>query len=118
MSSGTLGAGPNWSWVGARSPSEAAGAVEPRAERKSADGERGGDEWVVVMGGGPGEGRGAGAGEADLAALGAARWALMDRRLEGEGLTRWPASAGVGRLIPRIALVTSPRSESVGEAKF
>ena len=73
MSSGALGAGPNWSWVGARSPSEAAGAVEPGGGRKSADGERGGDEWLVVMGGGPGEGRGAGAGESDWAGLGAAR---------------------------------------------
>ena len=38
-----------------------------------ADGERGGDEWLVVVGGGRGEGRGAGAGESGWAALGAAR---------------------------------------------
>ena len=99
-------------------PSGAAGAGRPGGGRKSSDGERGGGEWVVVVGGGPGEGRRAGAGEADWAALGAARWALMDRRLEGKGVTRWPAGAGIGRLIPRKSLVTSPRSESVGEPKI
>ena len=70
MLSGSLG---NWSWVGARSPSGAAGAGRSGGGRKSTDGELGGDEWLVVMGGGPGEGRGAGAGEAVWAAIGAAR---------------------------------------------
>jgi hypothetical protein len=42
----------------------------------------------------------------------------MDRRLEGKGVTRWPAGAAIGRLIPRKLLVTSPRSESVGEPEI